>query len=93
MLLTAVPHLELLELHDGGMCCGSAGTYNIDQPELAEQLGRRKAALIEASGAQVVASGNIGCLTQLRNYLPARIELKHTMQLLASAYGALLPSP
>jgi glycolate oxidase iron-sulfur subunit len=61
------------------LCCGSAGTYNIMQPEIAAQLRDRKRANLERTGAVLVASGNIGCLTQLGNgSLPAI----HTVELL-----------
>jgi len=81
--------LELLELPDADQCCGSAGTYNIDQPELAAQLGEKKARAIMASGATHVASGNIGCLTQIRSHLKrlgSTMEVCHTLQLLRDAY-------
>lgn len=86
-LLTAVPNLTLVELNDDGLCCGSAGTYNLDQPEIASQLGQRKANLIQQSNADLLISGNIGCLTQLQTYLPAGFRTLHTMQLLAQAYS------
>ena len=70
------------------MCCGSAGLYNLEQPEMAAELGARKAAALAASGAAIVATGNIGCLTQLETALAAAgaaIRLRHTMELLAEA--------
>lgn len=82
-LLRAIPNVEVLELPDAHLCCGSAGTYNIDQPEIAASLGRQKAAAVQATGAAVVASGNIGCLTQLRTHLAGSpIRIRHTMQVL-----------
>src|SRR6185437_12139187 len=65
-LLRALPGLELTELSEAHLCCGSAGTYNIDQPEIAAALGERKARAVLASGATMLAAGNIGCLTQMR---------------------------
>lgn len=85
-LLTAVPNLTLLELDDGGLCCGSAGTYNLDQPEIAAELGRRKAERIAQTGAEAVISGNIGCITQIQTYRQQPIPVWHTMQILAQAY-------
>ncbi len=73
------------------LCCGSAGTYNLDQPEIAASLGEQKARAVIATGADVVASGNIGCLTQLRLHLKklgATIPVKHTMQLLRDALAS-----
>ncbi len=85
-LLNAIPNLTLLELNDGGYCCGSAGTYNIEQPELAQQLGQRKAEFILKTGATALISGNIGCLTQIEAQLQGQLNLYHTMQLLDLAY-------
>jgi glycolate oxidase iron-sulfur subunit len=88
-LLRAVPGLELCELPDGHLCCGSAGTYNLDQPETAASLGAQKARSAIATGAEIVASGNIGCLTQLRVHLArlgSHVQVRHTMQVLRDAY-------
>jgi glycolate oxidase iron-sulfur subunit len=90
-LLRAIPGLELCELPDAHLCCGSAGTYNLDQPETASSLGAQKAKAVLATGAEVVASGNIGCLTQLRVHLEklgSPVCVRHTMQVLRDAYGA-----
>lgn len=86
-LLRAIPNLTLLEIADPHLCCGSAGTYNIDQPEVAARLGAAKARAIVATGAGLMASGNIGCLTQLRAHLPASVVAKHTLQILRDAYA------
>lgn len=90
-LLRVIPGVELGELADAHLCCGSAGTYNLDQPETAASLGAQKAAAVIASGADVVASGNIGCLTQLRAHLEkagSPVRVRHTMQVLRDAYRA-----
>ncbi len=87
-LLRAIPGLELHELTDAHLCCGSAGTYNIDQPEIAASLGEQKARAVINTGVEVVASGNIGCLTQLRIHLMrlgSPIRVRHTMQILRDA--------
>ncbi|MFZ9837432.1 MAG: glycolate oxidase subunit GlcF [Opitutaceae bacterium] len=89
-LLAAIPGVELCELAQAHLCCGSAGTYNLDQPEIAGSLGRQKAEAVRATGAAVVASGNIGCLTQLRVHLAALgapVRVRHTLQVLRDAYG------
>jgi glycolate oxidase iron-sulfur subunit len=88
-LLRRIPNVTLVEIPDGGLCCGSAGTYNLDQPEIAGQLGARKAAAVLSTGADIVVSGNIGCLTQMRTHLanspsPAP-EVLHTIELLDRA--------
>ena len=88
-LLQAIPGVELRELPNAHLCCGSAGTYNLDQPEIAASLGRQKAEAVRSTGAAVVASGNIGCLTQLRVHLgrlESPIAVRHTLQVLRDAY-------
>jgi glycolate oxidase iron-sulfur subunit len=88
-LLRTIPGVELCELIDAHMCCGSAGSYNMDQPETAASLGAQKAKTVIATGASVVASGNIGCLTQLVVHLKklgSPIRVRHTMQVLRDAY-------
>ncbi|HEY6278131.1 MAG TPA: heterodisulfide reductase-related iron-sulfur binding cluster [Streptosporangiaceae bacterium] len=64
-LLAAIPGLRLAEVGDGGTCCGSAGVYNLLQPEAARELGERKAAAVQATGAALVVSGNPGCSLQI----------------------------
>ena len=78
-LLRAAGH-EVVVPDEWELCCGSAGTYNVEQPETAAELGRRKAANLRATGADVVAAGNIGCLTQIRQYLD--LPVRHTIQIL-----------
>jgi glycolate oxidase iron-sulfur subunit len=88
-LLRAIPRAEVIDLPDPHLCCGSAGTYNIEQPEIAANLGASRARSIAASGVDVVATGNIGCLTQLRLHLArqnAPIPIRHTLQILRDAY-------
>jgi glycolate oxidase iron-sulfur subunit len=64
-LLRAIPDLTVVELADAGMCCGSAGIYNLVQPQAAKQLGARKAAAVADSHADLVVSGNPGCALQI----------------------------
>ena len=78
---------EPLEPH---MCCGSAGTYNLMQPEIAGQLRDRKAANIARTAPEVVATGNIGCLMQLREVVDAPVV--HTVELLDWATGGPPPN-
>src|SRR5690606_27478214 len=68
-LLRSIPNLQLVEINESELCCGSAGTYNLEQPELAHQIGERKARNIIATGAAALATGNIGCMTQIQNHL------------------------
>ncbi|WP_022798314.1 (Fe-S)-binding protein [Thermus islandicus] len=76
--------LEVLEPKEWELCCGSAGTYNLFQSGIAEALGRRKAENLKATGADLVATGNIGCLTQIQAYLD--LPVLHTAELLALLY-------
>lgn len=88
-LLEQVGNLQLIEIPDGEICCGSAGTYNLEQPEIARQLGTRKAASVHRTSADAIATGNIGCITQLQTHLAESaqsIPVYHTMELLGLAY-------
>ncbi|HEV2700903.1 MAG TPA: glycolate oxidase subunit GlcF [Steroidobacteraceae bacterium] len=78
------------EIAEGHLCCGSAGTYNILQPQLATQLRDRKLANIERTGAEVVATGNVGCIVQLRS--GAALPVVHTVELLDWACGGPRPA-
>ena len=88
-LLRSIPGVEVRELANAHLCCGSAGTYNLDQPAIATSLGAQKAQAVIATGASVVATGNIGCLTQVRSHLEklgSAVRVRHTMQVLRDAY-------
>jgi glycolate oxidase iron-sulfur subunit len=71
-LLSAVPELELTEIEEGNLCCGSAGVYNLLHPETAAELGDRKATNLLATGAEAVVSANPGCLLQLKSSMQRR---------------------
>ena len=89
-LLRAIPGVQLCELADAHLCCGSAGSYNLDQPQIAASLGEKKAKAVLATGADVLATGNIGCLTQLRAHfarLGSPLPVRHTIQVLRDAYN------
>ena len=68
-LLAALPGLELVEPPEWEVCCGSAGLYNLLQPEAAAALGRRKARNLAKTGADAIAAGNPGCALQIGTYL------------------------
>ena len=90
-LLQSIPGVELREIADAEICCGSAGTYNLDHPDIAAELGRRKVANLIATGADIAVSGNIGCVTQLRAHSASQgssMRVMHTMELLAAAYAS-----
>ena len=86
-LLESIPELQLREAMEAGVCCGSAGIYNLVQPEEAAELGRIKADDLSRTGADVVASANIGCTLQLRRHLGERAQVLHPMELLAASAG------
>jgi glycolate oxidase iron-sulfur subunit len=93
-LLRAIPGLELVEIPDGEQCCGSAGVYNLVQPESAEQIGRRKAAAIRSTGAAVLASANPGCTLHVTRILAdqgAPIEAAHPLELVDRSIAAASP--
>ncbi|CAN5221287.1 glycolate oxidase subunit GlcF [soil metagenome] len=83
--LLANAGFEVSDVPEGHLCCGSAGTYNILQPEIATQLRDRKVANIESVKPQAIATGNIGCITQIG--AGTAIPILHTVQLLDWAYG------
>jgi glycolate oxidase iron-sulfur subunit len=88
-LLAQIPGLELVAVRDREICCGSAGTYNIEQPATATALGATKAAAIASVGPDVVALGNVGCMIQIRAHLGgigAAIPVMHTVEVLDRAY-------
>jgi glycolate oxidase iron-sulfur subunit len=76
-------------INEDHLCCGSAGTYNIMQPDLSACLGERKARNIERTDPSVVATGNVGCMLQLRNY--TGVPVVHTVELLDWATGGPRP--
>ena len=90
-LLRAIPGLKLVELPDAGTCCGSAGVYNLLQPEAASELGARKAEAVLATGAPLLISANPGCSLQIASALADRgehIAVAHTAEVLdASIMG------
>ena len=88
-LLRTIPGLKLVDLPESSWCCGSAGIYNLTQPEMANDLLRRKLAHIKSTGAQVVATANPGCLLQIINGARAEgipLRVMHPITLLAEAY-------
>lgn len=87
-LLTRIPGLRLVPLADSDLCCGSAGVYNLLEPEMARSLLEMKIARIAETGADVVATGNPGCMMQIAQGARARgldVEVVHAVELLARA--------
>jgi glycolate dehydrogenase iron-sulfur subunit len=87
--LLAGAGFSVLDVPEGHLCCGSAGTYNILQPALARRLRDRKIGNIESVAPDIVAAGNIGCMTQLG--AATAVPVVHTVELLDWATGGPLP--
>jgi glycolate oxidase iron-sulfur subunit len=91
-LLRAIPGLNLVEVPDAGTCCGSAGVYNLLQPEAASELGGRKAEAVLAAGAPLLISANPGCSLQIASALAARgehVAVAHTAEVLDASLRGL----
>jgi glycolate oxidase iron-sulfur subunit len=90
-LLAQIPGLTLVNLAESDWCCGSAGIYNLTQPEMAERLLARKVAHIVESGAEAVVTANPGCILQIQQGLRERgrdVKVLHLVEVLSRAYGA-----
>ena len=93
-VLQAIPELELIELTESEWCCGSAGIYNITQPELSQEILERKMVHISETGADIVATGNPGCLLQIQLGIQKHgLEMKamHPITLLDYSYRTIPP--
>jgi glycolate dehydrogenase iron-sulfur subunit len=89
-LLAQIPGLTLVELNEADWCCGSAGTYNLTQPEMAARLQERKVQNIRATGADAVVTANPGCIIQIAQGLGnggKPIQVLHIVELLDEAYS------
>jgi len=91
-VLRSIPELELLDLPEAALCCGSAGIYNMVEPEAATELGARKAANVRSVNPDVIVTANPGCLLQIGKHLGSDVPLLHSVQLLdASIRGTAIP--
>jgi glycolate oxidase iron-sulfur subunit len=89
-LLRKIPGVSLREMNESSVCCGSAGIYNVTQPEMAKRLGRRKAENAAATQADIVATANPGCAMQVAASLREKtspMRVKHVIELLDEAYA------
>ncbi len=89
-VIRSIPGVQLVELEEADMCCGSAGIYNLLQPEMASRLLQRKIERIRATGAEIVLTGNPGCLAWIAQglrELPQPVDMLHPVELLYRAYG------
>jgi glycolate oxidase iron-sulfur subunit len=94
-LLARIPGLRLREMNESSLCCGSAGTYNLTQPEMSDRLAARKIENVLATEPTIVATANPGCALTLVNGLRAagkQVEVKHVVQLLDASYAAYNPT-
>jgi glycolate oxidase iron-sulfur subunit len=90
-LLRSIQGVTLADLPDSEMCCGSAGSYNLTEPEMARRLGERKAETVRATGANIVVVANPGCAMQIQASLRRagiRTLVMHPVELLDRAYGS-----
>ena len=91
-LLAKIPGLELREMDESSLCCGSAGIYNVTQPEMSQRLQRRKTDRILEVAPEIVATANPGCALQMRNGLDRagapRIAIKHVIELVDESLTA-----
>jgi glycolate oxidase iron-sulfur subunit len=93
-LLAKIPGLELREMDESSLCCGSAGIYNVTQPEMSQRLQRRKTDRILEVAPEIVATANPGCALQMRNGLDRagagaeRIAIKHVIELVDESLAA-----
>ena len=90
-LLGKIPGLRMIEMEESAVCCGSAGIYNLTEPEMAGRLQRRKVANVKRTGAAIVATANPGCAMQVASGLRAAgydAQVKHVVELLDDAYAA-----
>jgi glycolate oxidase iron-sulfur subunit len=91
-VLSGIPGLTVVQPQEWEICCGSAGLYNLLEPEPAAELGRRKAANLTATGAAAVVAGNPGCALQITAHTEGRLPVYHPVEVLdASIAGRSLP--
>jgi glycolate oxidase iron-sulfur subunit len=93
--LSAIPGVEMLDLPEATLCCGSAGIYNLVQPKTADELADRKAQHIAAAGPDVVATGNVGCMLQIAAALVRqgqKTPVLHTIQLIDASIRGVKPA-
>ncbi|MFC0526821.1 (Fe-S)-binding protein [Phytohabitans kaempferiae] len=90
-VLRTIPGVELVGVAEEKICCGSAGVYNLLQPDTAEQLGRRKAENLAAARPDVIVTGNAGCLLQIRRYAENGPLIMHPVELLDHSIRGLAP--
>ena len=95
-VLRSIPGLQLVEMAESSLCCGSAGFYSLVQRDMSQRLQRRKLENALATGAQIVASANPGCMAQLEQGLrsaSSAVSVQHVVEILDAAYQAEISQP
>jgi glycolate oxidase iron-sulfur subunit len=92
-VLGTIPELDVVELSEPEICCGSAGVYNLLQPEAASDLGVRKAATIAAVAPDAVVTANPGCMLQINRHLEQPLPMLHPVQMVDAAIRGRNPIP
>ena len=90
-VLRTIPGLQVSDIPEAEICCGSAGIYNLVMPEAGEDLGRRKVANVLSVAPDALATANPGCLLQIRRYLPADLPLFHPIELVDASIRGVDP--
>ncbi|WP_420855948.1 (Fe-S)-binding protein [Streptomyces nanshensis] len=90
-VLRTVPELEVVDIPESDMCCGSAGVYNLIQPEPAEELGRRKAENVRSTSPDAVVTANPGCLLQISRHLGKQLPVLHPVQVVDASIRGVRP--
>lgn len=90
-VLRAIPGLEVLDIPEADICCGSAGIYNMVHPEAGAELGRRKIAHVMSVAPDAVATGNPGCLLQMSRYLSGEVPMFHPIELVDASIRGVDP--
>jgi len=94
-LLAKIPGLEMRDLPESAICCGSAGTYNLNEAEMSDRLAERKIKNILSTGAEIVLASNAGCLLQIQREVRQRklpLSVMHPMDLLDLSYRGEQPN-
>jgi glycolate oxidase iron-sulfur subunit len=90
-VLRSIPRLELTDIPEAEICCGSAGIYNMVMPDAGAELGRRKIGNVLSVAPDALATANPGCLLQIRRYLPRDVPLFHPIQLVDASIRGIDP--
>jgi glycolate dehydrogenase iron-sulfur subunit len=90
-VLRTIPGLEVTDIPEADICCGSAGIYNMVQPDAGAELGRRKIANVISVAPDAVVTANPGCLLQIGRYLPGQMPMFHPIQLVDASIRGVDP--